>query len=74
MNSIDSIKLGDFGLVKRLRTMRRDDQFSTIATERNLDDEKNNSLLMGSAYYTAPEQMDGSIKQFDQKMGKEWCD
>lgn len=69
MNSIDDVKIGDFGLVKRLKVFK-DDQFSKIQTMRNFenDDLKNESSKMGSAFYASPEQIDIDCHTFDQRM------
>lgn len=69
MNSVDDVKIGDFGLVKRLKFVK-DDQFSKIQTFRNFetDEIKNESNGTGTAFYSAPEQIDLDCHTFDQRM------
>jgi serine/threonine protein kinase len=43
MNAVDDIKIGDFGLVKRLRHILKDDQFSRIVSVKLLDPEEGKS-------------------------------
>lgn len=55
MNSIDNVKIGDFGLVKRL-IKYSDEPSSKMSTINNLEfEDKPESTKMGSAYYASPE-------------------